>query len=360
MWARARFAVRRFLLDVGPNLGSWRLSVVLMVLAALYHLFLVVWSATSPAGVVRNIAGLAPFWIVYALLLVNTTVCFSRRLAMLRADLVRRRVAQLGSFLFHGAFLLVASGFLLTLLMRQDARTWVALGEEFEARPEQYLEHSPPRRMATGVPPLRFRVERLEPRFWADQLLFTELAADLRFPHGELVRTRINRPLWLGGATFVRLSGFGWAPRFELADARGLRIDSAVVKLNVFPPGVRDFFVPPRFPHRVHVQVFPDYAPAATGPTTRTMNLVNPALAVEVRRGRVELGGATLRLGEAFHFEGLSLSFPEILPWGEFSIVWDPGAPVLFTGYLLGLLGLVLKLGATVRARRHGQAERET
>ena len=349
MWARALFAVRRFLLDLGPNLGSWRLSVVLMVLGAVYYLLLAVWATASPAEVVGNIAGLFPFWIVYALLLVNTTVCFWRRLPMLRRDLSRRGTAQLGAFLFHGAFLLVGSGFLLTLLARQEARAWVVLGEEFEAQPEQYLARSPPRRLVAGVPPLRFRVERIEPRFWADQLLFTELVADLRLADGTLARTRINRPLWLGPATFLRLSGFGWAPRFELVDARGLRIDSAVVKLNVFPPGIRDYFVLPRFPHRVKVRFYPDYDPQPSGPATRTMNLVDPAFAVEVSRGRVDLGGGIVRMGESLEFEGLSLSFPEILSWGEFSIVWDPGAPVLFAGYLFGLLGLLLKLGSSLR-----------
>jgi len=351
MLAKARFALRRFLLDLGPNLGSWRLSIVLMVLAALHYALLAVFSALSPPDLVRNIAALLPFWIVYALLVVNTAVCFWRRLPMLRRDLARRGTAQLGSFLFHGSFLLLASGFLLTFSMRQDASVWVALGEEFESRPEQFLAQSPPHRLTAGVPPVRFRMERLEPRFWADQLLFTELAADLRLADGTLRRTRINRPLWLGAATFLRLSGFGWAPRFELANADGLRIDSAVVKLNVFPPGQRDFFVVPGFPHRIYVRFFPDFVAADAGPETRSMNPENPALAVEVRRGRVELGGATLLQGDSFSYEGLRLSFPEILPWGEFSIVWDPGAPALFAGYLLGLAGLLAKLASALRGR---------
>jgi len=356
MWARATFALRRFLLDLGPNLGSWRLSIVLMVLATLYYALLAIWSTSSPAEVVRNIAGLLPFWAIYALLLVNTTVCFWRRLPMLRRDLARRGTGQLGSFLFHGSFLLIASGFLLTLSMRQDARAWVALGETYTGRTDQLLYQSPPGRLAAGIPPVRFSMERLEPGFWGDQMLFTELSADLRLPNGRLERTRINRPLWLGTATFLRLSGFGWAPRFELADANGLRIDSAIVKLNVFPPGQRDFFVVPGFPHRIYVRLYPDYQEGEAGPETRSMNLVNPAVAVEVRRGRVELGGAILKQGEAFQYEGLRLSFPEILPWGEFSIVWDPGAPVLFCGYFAALLGLLAKLASVLRAR-HVPAE---
>jgi hypothetical protein len=85
---------------------------------------------------------------------------------------------------------------------------------------------------------------------------------------------------------------------------------------------------------------------------TRSLNLVNPAVEVRVLRGRLDLGGGLLRQGEGFEFEGLTLRFPEIRYWGEFSIVRDPGAPVLFLGYLLALAGLLLKV-------RGGRAEAE-
>ena len=69
-----------------------------------------------------------------------------------------------------------------------------------------------------------------------------------------------------------------------------------------------------------------------------------PAVELQVLRGRLELGRALLRLDEGFEFEGLTLRFPEIRYWGEFSIVRDPGTPVLFLAYAVGLAGLLLKL----------------
>ena len=42
-----------------------------------------------------------------------------------RVQAVRRRWAALGTFLFHGAFFLVALGFLATFVARQEARIWV-------------------------------------------------------------------------------------------------------------------------------------------------------------------------------------------------------------------------------------------
>lgn len=337
MWARLLYRLRRRTPDWGRLLQSWKLSVVLMVLAAFYYVLVAIWSVSSPPHVVGRIASLLPFWIVWVGLLVNTASCLWARRARIRPEAP--------SFLFHGAFFLAAAGFLGTLLARQEAKVRVAVDEDYTAAQGQVMERSEPKPLGTGVPELRFRVEGVEPEFWGDMLLFTELKARLAFPDGSKATTRINRPLWLGWATFLRLSGFGYAPRFELKGSDGQVLDSAFVKLNVFPPGQRDWFVPPGWPHRVYVEVFPDFERGPDGaPATKTLNLRKPAVAVRVLRGKVDLGGAVLQAGESFEFEGLRLAFPEIQPWGEFSIAQDPGAPILFLGFGLGLAGLVWKL----------------
>ena len=187
-------------------------------------------------------------------------------------------------------------------------------------------------------------VASIHPEFWRDQLLFTTLEADLVFAGGRGATTRINRPLWVAPGTFLRLAGFGYTPRYELTDGDGAVADSAFVKLNVFPPGQRDSISFDAYPHRVFVEVLPDFTVEDGEAVTRTLNLVNPAVRVEVFRGKLHLGEALLRQGEGYGFEDLTLRFPEIRYWGEFSLVRDPGAPVLFAGYLLGLVGLLLKI----------------
>jgi hypothetical protein len=395
MWDSVLFAARRWTVDLRGRLGSWRLSIVLMVLAALYYVLLAIWAGSAPPHMVRNIAGLAPFWILYALLLLNTGVCLWNRLPTLRRDLsrrprwrdrptdwevvsgpgldeagarrmirglgyrptwsedgrvggVRRRWSALGTYLFHGAFFLLAMGFAFTMLARQEARIWVAAGERFESRPDQFLSHSAPRLLAAGVPTLEFRVDDIRPEFWGDELLFTTLEARLDLPGDRRATTRINRPLWVAPATFLRLSGFGYAPRYELRAGDGRVLDSAFVKLNVFPPGQRDYFSPPDHPHRFYLQVMPDLGEGGPQPATRSLNLRDPGVILRVTRGRLDLGNAVLRSGETFEYEGLKLGFPEIHYWGEFTIVRDPGAPLLLLAYVAGLAGLLVK----VRGRR--------
>lgn len=382
--------LRSRLPEIGPLLGSWKLSVVLMITAALYYIFLAIWATSSPSHIIQNIAGLAPFWIVFGLLIANTGVCLWRRFPGMLRDIspgfvrgpepplweipfpaadapsasralerlgfrtihppdgpvfgTKRRWASLGTYLFHGAFFLMAAGFLLTMATRYEARLWTAVGEDFVGEAPQFLSQTPPRVLSLGPPQVTFRVDSIRPEFWRDQLLFTTLEANLIFPGGGRSVTRINRPIWAGPATFLRLSGFGYAPRYEITDANGLVLESAFAKLNVFPPGQRDLIVTGRYPFRISVEVYPDYVEGSSEPATASLNLRNPALGVRVSRGKLILARGLLKRGETLTFEGLTLSFPEVRYWGEFTLVRDAGAPVLFMGFAAGLAGLLLKV----------------
>jgi hypothetical protein len=392
MWARILYPLRRRTPELGRFLGSWKLSIILMVIAAFYYGLLVVWAALSPPDVVQRIGSLVPFWAVYGLLLVNTGLCLWRRLPALRRDLraepaeiktphtgqmetasetddqgaekmlrdlgfshisefeggvwgLRRRWASLGTYLFHCSFFLLIAAVALTMLIRDEDRIWVAVGEEYLGRPDQILAQSQPGAIRIQQPPLHFAVESITPEFWGDVLLFTRLEAGLVFPDGHRAVTRINRPLWRGWWTFLRLSGFGYAPRYELANRDGAVLDSAFVKMKVFPPGQRDFFSPNGFPHRAEVEILPNAVPDGDGLVNRGFDLQSPAVDVVISRGKLVLGGAVLRPGENFEFEGLRLSFPELQYWGEFAVVRDPGAPVLFVAFFIAMAGLVLKIG---------------
>jgi len=257
---------------------------------------------------------------------------------------VRRRWSGLGTYLFHGAFFFLAVGFGLTSLTRHETKAWVAEGERYTGAPDQQLSETSPPWFSWSSSPPGLELTRVEPVFWNDQLLFTSLEADLTLAGGRRVRTAINRPVALGAASYVRLSGFGYAPRYELLDVHGRVLDSAVVKLNVFPPGRRDMFKIAGLPHRFHVEVMPDFEAIQGEPATRSLNLVRPAVILEVTRGRLNLGRIVLTGDRSYGFEGQRIRFPEIRYWGEISIVTDPGAPLVFAAYALGLLGLGLKL----------------
>lgn len=290
MWDDALFRVRAARVDFWPLLGSWQLSVALMVTAAFWSLLLAVFAFLSPPHVVRALASLGMWTLLYALLLINTAAC-----------VVMRRVTA--SALFHAALFLIAGGFLLTASTREETTVRVAEGEASE----------------------RFAVEKIEPQLWRDELLFTKLEATLAGGR----TTRINRPLLLGPATFLRLTGFGFAPRYEIIDRRGNTIEGAFVKVAIFPPGQRDFIATESLPFRIYVT---------------TSDLRARTLDVQVFRGRLLVAQGRVGRNDALDVEGLRLRFPEVRYWGDFAIVRDAGAPLIFLGILLALVALAWRL----------------
>lgn len=356
-----------------------------MICAALYYGFLAIFATRSPSAIVGNIGGTAPFWLLYALLLLNTAVCLWRRTRSVLREVgaqpmadrdrpcwrhalgddaspedvagrlralgyrrtarhgetllaVRRRFGALGTLAFHLAFFPVSAGFLLTFAFRSEATATIAVGESFTGAGEQLRGGT----SASDAAP-RFRLERLEPAFWRDQLLFTSLAADVSLEDGERARLEINRPLWLGWGRFLRLTGFGYAPVYELLDWGGRLQSAGVVKLSVFPPGQRDYFNLPGLPHRVHLEVHPNAELEDGMVVNRSMELARPLLLARVSRGKLTVGQGAFRLGEDLEFEELRLRFPRIEYFGEFTLLEDPGAPLLLLGFLFALGGLVLR-----------------
>ncbi|MHB0972202.1 MAG: hypothetical protein ACYC7A_08945 [Thermoanaerobaculia bacterium] len=316
MLDNALFRIRSAGVDVWPLLGSWQLSIVLMVTTAFWYVLLAVFAFLSPPHVVQSIAGLAMFWILYALLLVNTAVCLVVR---------GLKGLAIGTLLFHGSLFLVAAGFVLTVASRYEATYRVAEGEEFTGNEAQIVSTSAPRVLMTTAPSIRFKVEKIVPELWRDQLLFTRLEATLDGGRS----TRINRPLVLGMATFLRLSGFGYTPRYEILDARGNLLESEFAKLTIFPPGRRDFIASANFPFRFYV---------TAGDLSATM------FDVKIYRGRLLLAERVVRRTEPLEFEGLVFRIADMRYWGEFTLVRDAGAPLILLGAIIGIAGLCLKL----------------
>lgn len=398
MWTRLLFWLRGLPPRASQLLASWKTSVVLLVLAALYDALLALWARSAPAQAVRELAGLLPLRAAYLLLLLSTAWCLWKRLPGLRRDVGRapafsgapprwelrldeaatqgqaeallreagyrvatidgsvwgvlRPRAALGAVLFHLGVLLLALGLLLTQLARDEFKLWVGVGEDYVGLQEQILSRELPRALSSGLPKVGFRVERIEPELWRGELAFTRLAARLRFPGGAVRETRIDRPLWLSAATFLRVSGFGYALRYEILDREGRVIESAFVKLNVLPPGQRDSIAPQGLPHRVYVRLVQDPSGRGAAAAARSLDLRNPAFAVHAYRGKVDLGERVIKLAEPIPLEELVLRIPEVRYWGEFTLLRDPGAPLVMLAFAIVLAGLALSLrGARAEVR---------
>lgn len=378
-------------------LGSRNLSVYIFITALTYILFLVCFSAAVPAWWVSNISRLLPFKILYILFFVNLVVCeikwipviikrcgkpeipiteedyqrFRHKVVVsgqwsvvsrgLERYLRRRgyrvrswessepkvrgqeseeknfslptphsspilyaykgRFSPIGNLLFHASFLLILAGVLFSMISHFEKNLLLMEGQSSEDG---------------------FDVVEIKPQFWKEKLLFTDLMAGIKSDKGE-DEVRISQAARINGSK-ITIQGIGYTPKYVLRNMNGDVVDVGYVNLVNFIPGSVDNFSIPGFPYKIYVSIYPDFEVREGKVGTRSMNLNNPRYGVRVVRGKTMVYSGMLGLRDEAFFEDFSLSFPEIKYNSTFRIIIDKGEPLIWTGFILMIAGLIWKL----------------
>lgn len=376
----------RLLWRAVDRLGSRPLSVGLMASLGLYLAILFAFGLAVPRTGVQGIASGWVFRLAYVLIAVNTAACVIRSLSTVwprcralklgsggagrepmfavagetaKAELVRRlgrrlfrsipsaggwlavrgRYSLFGTPVFHLGILVLAlavlvdaeAGFRGTVLLNE--------GQSFFGEAREYLGPVDP----ALAPQTSFKVSSITPRYFGRHLFFTELVAELEGPVGPDARrheSRLSSPAKVGEAK-VTLTGFGYSIAFRLEDSSGAVREESVANLMIFPPGTRDSLALPGLPHRVFLELYPDFREGKGGkPDSASMEPVNPRLRVTVLRNRERVAEALLRLGEPVEFEGFRFVPERLVPQGQFRVVSGRSDLLILVGMALMVLGL--------------------
>lgn len=375
-------------------LGSRNLSVFIIITAVVHVLILFAFAFLIPLWWVEKIAGLLPYQFVSILFLVNIAIClikwfpvarsrcrvdeitghhpdsgyFPHRIRIGRGNVrpdeieklvkkkgyrileaqgndalffaVRGRFSPLGTLLFHFSFFILLTGILVNLLFRFEGLTIIPEGVSFSAGQGNF-------RSITAAPlakPPRcdFRLEKISASFWEKEILFTSLEARILSNDG-IDTTRLSSPVHLGGSA-VTIAGYGYAPEFVIEDKSGRIVKHGNVLLNVFVPGLEDFFFVEDLPYKVMVSFYPDFTMSAGKPSSKSMNPVHPAYGVRVLRGKLQLYSGILQPGERASFDEYRISFPSFRRWGEFKIIFAPGRVFIWIGFIVMIAALIWRL----------------
>ncbi len=180
--------------------------------------------------------------------------------------------------------------------------------------------------------------------FWEDELLFTSFTADLAI-NGRTKQITINRPLILSPFTHIRLTSFGYAPVYlVMVDTMSAPLEEGATILNIFPPGTRDLLRLQNFPHRIYLRFYPDWQDIDGISSSRSMRLDNPRFDVEVYRGKIPVARKILQFGENLPIEAFNFSIIGVVPTVELTIVRDLGLPFILLGFVIMIIGIVLRL----------------
>jgi hypothetical protein len=248
---------------------------------------------------------------------------------------VRYRYSPAATLLFHLSFFLFLIGGIMTTYTRFSAKIDLAEGESFTGETSQYLP--PIKWPRIGSPPsVRFYVERIEPVAVND--VPVDIRVYIRDEKGEQKIISINHPYKKDNTSFV-IMHLGIAPLIILYDNIGREIDGAYVKLDVLDGKMGSFILAKRF---FNLLFYPDFYQKNGEVGSRSKILKNPVFSIKRRDGNYER--VYLRIGDRKRIGDIELHIPELRYWVRFIVVKEKGLSIVYSGFFIITLALVIRL----------------
>lgn len=278
---------------------------------------------------------------------VLTGAGFDAALGPDRVVAVHRRWALLGGSLFHLAIPLLAAGLALhaatygsmqmRLIEGQGTDVVAASIGSGEGRWEGLRS-----RIAS------LTLERVEPVFYRDILLFEQLEATVVHDRSDRRREfSLSSPLWLDPFTMLSIQDFGYAPHIQLLTPGGEVAEEVIASAAVFPPGSQDKVSLPANGYTVSMVVFPDHGVVGGRDVSMSYNLRDPRVLLGIERtfpsGDLE-ARRLVALGEKVRAVGFDVVIKDIRRFGVFRVWRSYGWPLIALSAVMMLAGLTARI----------------
>lgn len=248
--------------------------------------------------------------------------------------------------LASAAIVVMALGFWISFLTRFEGKTLKAEGESFSAFPGEYVKESVLYSRYSQHPEFGVTILKLRPETADGGAAMRRVRADVKY----FDRTS-NRVLdavlgsgWplITDRTALRITDFGYMPKYVLYDLRERELESQKVYMKLFPPGAEEYFRTLFLGYVFYLQCYPDYVDKDGAPATLSPYPRNPVFHLRIARNKDIVYSGLLKPSEKVRFDNVVVAVPEVKMWVEISFVRDLGLPVfIFGGGLLALAGIL-------------------
>lgn len=250
--------------------------------------------------------------------------------------------------IFHLSLLLIISGTVITQAMKFEGSFYVAEGQTWSNKAENYLGYQTgPWFKSWMWPDFQLYLEKFSAVYPANgfpQQLTSQVSL---LEQGNVVRrqtVQVVKPLRYKGFTVYQIK-HGYAPELNLRDPNRQVLLDAVVSMNTNSENEEysDEIIVPGTGIRINLRFLPDFRQDRPNKfSSRSFMPKNPGMAVTVRDANNQIiFHGPLMVGNEITFQGYNLQFQAYRHWSGFTAVFDPGFPVIFTGFILGTLGLI-------------------
>jgi len=256
---------------------------------------------------------------------------------------VRNRLSPLGFLLFHVSFFLCLAGGLLVMYTRFSGNLLLTEGEEFQSNIAQFRKISREPKIFHALPELRIALRKVFPTYEGSTGTDLKVSMQIQyFKEAFEAVSRINEPI-RKGAISILPENIGISPLFVLHGPGGAEASGGYFILNVLK-GEEDSFQFPDLPYTVFVRFYPDFTEEAGKPVSRSLDIRNPVFHIRVQEGERTLAEGYRRPGEGIRFGAHELSCSEIRYWVDLLVVREYGDTPIAVGFILGAVGLIMRL----------------
>lgn len=260
---------------------------------------------------------------------------------------VKGGIGKWGSIIFHGSFLVVFLGVLVSTWTRFDANFILSEKQSMQGRPSEYLGVQRMPFASTHPFDFHFSLNKLVPsdKFISHYVSEVEILENSDNRHLQSIRP--FHPLSYKGFTFYQ-KGYGFSPRFVIKRNNEILFD-AYVALHSEKADDKttyiDYFTVPQTAYTIEANFQPDKALKSHFFETGNLEIASvTGIDIKVLQAGQILFQGPVTLNQPITLGNNTLTFSDLRFWCGFRVVKDSGITIIFTGFILGVIGLLVRV----------------
>lgn len=257
--------------------------------------------------------------------------------------------------LFWSGVAAMAAGLIISSFVRFEGRVILTEGQHFTGASEEFAGGSVYAAPRAALPQFRLIAQTVEARLSANGRVADRVTMRAVYQGGPAQFEDIAIGSWLPSlrqGVLFRVTGFGYSPGYQVADAARGPFEGGIVSMAIFPPGAEDAIRSWDIPHTFYLQYFPDGIAGKREEAGTEPDIPGPVFRLRIMRNLDTSFSGVVRLQEPVPVDGMVFTIEELRRWAELSVVKDYGMLLFLAGAVLCAASIGISYG---RSRAGGR-----
>ncbi len=260
----------------------------------------------------------------------------------------KRDAGRWGVLFFHLTFFIVLVGGLASYMSRYSGYLELSPGDVFVEARENYLRRSDAPLLFKGDKKFKIELKAIDLSYWKPGVVKQRAGVvhlyDSRGNDLGQKRIQVNSPLKIEGMTIYQGNRHGYLAGLEAIDSEGTRVQGEARFGIPEKPGEKmtSRVTLPGTGLDLDLELFTEKLGDIEGLEQFKTKYMATLMKVTSQEGPHRTFRGVLFGGASLSFEGLTLRFVTLKPYTSFLAVRDYGVPIIFSGFVFLMIGLVV------------------